>query len=150
MTDTEAWRRINIGRLLNNAVERFEGRVLSLLAERGQDWVRPSHISLTRNLDVAGTTATELARRAGMTKQAMAEIIGQCEALGVVERDPDPTDGRAKIVRFTERGLAWLEAFRGATSQAEAEMRRELGAEATVALHKALALYAGQRSSLKV
>src|SRR5437867_1256959 len=108
MTEADAWRRVNIGRLLHNAIGRFEARVLAVMCERGQDGLRASHINLTRNLDITGTTAVELARRAGMTKQAMAEIICECERLGFVEREPDPNDGRAKIVRFTERGLAWL------------------------------------------
>lgn len=140
-TDREAWRHHNVGRILNNALTRFEARVLEILAESGHDQVRSSHINLTRNLDMTGTITTELARRAGMTKQAMGEIVEQCEQLGLVERVRDKRDARAKIVRFTEAGLEWLEAFRIALMKAEQEMRDELGYLRTDAIVSALDTY---------
>lgn len=139
--DREAWRHHNMGRILNNARNRFEARVLEILTESGHDQVRSSHINLTRNLDMAGTITTELARRAGMTKQAMGEIVEQCEQLGLVERIRDKRDARAKIVRFTEAGLEWLEAFRIALAKAEQEMRDELGYLRTDGIASALDAY---------
>src|SRR5262249_29839575 len=61
---TDGWRHDNIGRLLNNAVRRFEDRVLELMAEAGYADARISHLNLTRNLDRDGTRLTELAARA--------------------------------------------------------------------------------------
>lgn len=139
--DQEAWRHHNIGRILHNALNRFEARVLEILAESGHDEVRSSHINLTRNLDMTGTITTELARRAGMTKQAMGEIVEQCEKLGLVERIRDKRDARAKIVRFTKAGLKWLEIFRIALTKAEQEMRDELGYLRTDAIASALNAY---------
>lgn len=136
-----SWRHSNIGRLLTNALNRFEHRVFEILAENGHEEVRYSHINLTRNLDVGGTITTELARRAGMTKQAMGEIVEQCEQLGLVERVRDKRDARAKIVRFTPDGLAWLKAFRIALTTAEQEMRDELGYLRTDAIAAALEAY---------
>ena len=52
-----------------------------------------------------GLRLTELAERTHTTKQALRYSINQLEAAGYVERVPDPTDGRAKIIRFTQRGL---------------------------------------------
>ena len=52
-----------------------------------------------------GLRLTELAERTHTTKQALLYSINQLEAAGYVERVPDPTDRRAKIIRFTERGL---------------------------------------------
>lgn len=139
--DDEAWRHSNIGRLLANALNRFERRVFEILAENGHEEVRYSYLNLTRNLDVAGTITTELARRAGMTKQAMGEIVEQCEQLGLVERVRDKRDARAKIVRFTPDGLQWLDAFRAALTTAEQEMRDELGYLRTDAIASALQSY---------
>lgn len=141
VTDDESWRHSNIGRLLTNALNRFERRVFEILAENGHEEVRYSHINLTRNLDVSGTITTELARRAGMTKQAMGEIVEQCERLGLVERVRDKRDARAKIVKFTADGLAWLNAFRAALARAEQEMRDELGFLRTDAIASALEIY---------
>jgi DNA-binding MarR family transcriptional regulator len=126
-SESDAWRHSNIGRLLNNAVRRFEGRVLELLGDAGHAPVRLSHINMTRNLDITGTRVTELARRAAMTKQAMSELVAQCEEAGLVTRLADPTDARAKIIVFTQIGLEWLSAFRKAIIAAEDEMRQELG-----------------------
>lgn len=126
-TPDEVWRHANIGRLLNNAVRRFEAHVLELMSERGHAETRIAHVSLTRNLDVDGTRLTELAKRASMSKQAMGELVVQCEGLGLVARTVDPCDRRARIVTFTPAGLLWLEAFRAAVDIAENEMRQELG-----------------------
>ncbi|WP_407123519.1 MarR family winged helix-turn-helix transcriptional regulator [Bradyrhizobium sp. STM 3561] len=140
-TSGTAWRHANVGRLLNNAVRRFEGRVLELMGERGHGETRIAHVSLTRNLDVEGTRLTELARRASMSKQAMGELVDQCAELGLVDRIADPTDRRARIVMFTPAGRKWLDAFRDAVDIAEQEMRAELGKAAMDAILKGLAAY---------
>ncbi|WP_424139849.1 MarR family winged helix-turn-helix transcriptional regulator [Roseomonas chloroacetimidivorans] len=127
--DLTNWRQYNIGRLLNQAVHRFESRILVLLEEQGFTGVRLAHINVTRNLDVEGTRATELASRASMTKQAMGELIEQCVGLGLVRREPDPADGRAKIIRFTASGLHFLDQFRLALLTAKEEMDESLGPE---------------------
>lgn len=136
-----AWRHANIGRLLNSAVRRFETRVLELMSEGGHTETRIAHVSLTRNLDVEGTRLTELARRASMSKQAMGELVDQCAELGLVGRIPDPSDGRARIVKFTRAGIIWLDAFRDAVDVAEREMRAELGKIAMDVILKGLAAY---------
>lgn len=116
-----------MGRVLHSALGRFEARVFAILAENGHHEARLKHLNLTRNLDLDGTRTTELARRAGVTKQAMGEIVEQCEQLGLIQRKVDKTDARAKIVQFTDLGLEWLEAFRVAIAKAEDEVREELG-----------------------
>ena len=63
-----------------------------------------------------------------MSKQAMGDLVDQCEAWGLVTREPDPRDARARLVRFTPTGLAWLQAFKDAVAQAEREFRAEVGA----------------------
>jgi DNA-binding MarR family transcriptional regulator len=143
-----SWRHDNIGRLLNNAVRRFEGRVLEMMGEAGYADTRIAHVNLTRNLDVEGTRLTELARRASMSKQAMGELVEQCEAMRLVARATDPSDGRARIITFTPIGLKWLEAFRAAVDVAEGEMRKELGAAKMGVLIKALAAYGANFATL--
>jgi DNA-binding MarR family transcriptional regulator len=144
-----AWRHANIGRLLNNAVRRFEARVLELMGESGHAETRIAHVSLTRNLDVEGTRLTELARRASMSKQAMGELVDQCTELGLVDRGADPSDRRARIVRFTPAGLIWLDAFRDAVDIAEREMRAELGRTTMDAILKGLAAYGARFDTLE-
>lgn len=142
------WRRNNIGRLLNMAVNRFEKRVLELMAEAGYGEFTLSQMSITRNLDVGGTRATEIAKRADITKQSAGELIGQLEEIGLIERTADPLDKRARIVHFTAAGLAWLECFEIAIKQAESEMRKELGASSFKLLKHGLAQFAENEDAL--
>jgi DNA-binding MarR family transcriptional regulator/biotin operon repressor len=77
-----------------------------------------------------------------MTKQAMANLVDQCEAWGLVTRAADPLDARARRVCFTPTGLAWLQAFRDAVAQAEAEFRAEVGNDVATVVAIGLEAYA--------
>ncbi|MGF6722051.1 DNA-binding MarR family transcriptional regulator [Paraburkholderia sp. GAS41] len=138
----DAWRSSNVARLLNDAVLRFETSVLEKMALAGHGECTLSHINVTRNLDIEGTRATELARRASMTKQSLGELVAQLEELGIVKREQDPTDGRAKVVLFTERGRNWLEHFHAVLEHTEREMEAELGSTLYKALKRGLLKYA--------
>lgn len=115
---------------------------MQLMREAGQSQTRRSHVNVTRHLDLEGTRITELARRAAMTNAAMTELIDQCEALALVERIPDPADGRARIVRFTSAGLIWLDSFGLAVARAQREMAEEVGKPAMAVLLEDIARYA--------
>lgn len=136
-----AWRRNNIGRRLNETARIFEHKIVENLKLRGHDELTVAHISLTRNLDEDGTRLTELARRASMTKQSMSELVDQVERTGLIEKRRDPTDGRAKLVCFTPKGLAWLEAFHQSLLVAETEMREEIGSAVVDLIVEVLAKY---------
>jgi len=146
----DAWRLGNAGRVLSNAVTRFESRVLELMVAAGHEDTRLSHVNLTRHLDLEGTRITELARRARMTNAAMTELIDQCERLGLVVREADPADKRARTVRFTDAGREWLKAFGQAVKKAEREMLKEIGPEAAAVLLEGLARYGGTVESIRV
>ncbi len=135
---SDGWRQSHLGRLLGESLRRFDARVLTLmahnidvplalsnLAARGQ--VSAAHIHITRHVALGGSRLTDLAEAAGMSKQAMGDLVTQCEAWGIVQRTPDPRDARARLVCFTEAGLLWLAAFEAAVLQAEAEFRQEVG-----------------------
>ena len=70
--------------------------------------IRASHTALMPHLDLEGTRLTTLAERLGVSKQAVGQLVSELEEMGVIKREPDPTDGRAKLVCFTERGLTGL------------------------------------------
>jgi DNA-binding MarR family transcriptional regulator len=74
------------------------------LAEHGYADIRPGHGCVFRFVRDDGMRLTELARLAGMTKQSVGEMVDDLARLGYVERVPDPLDGRAKLIRLTERG----------------------------------------------
>lgn len=150
----DGWRQTHLGRLLGHAMRRFDARVLQLMAHAvevplalshlaARDQVSAAHIHITRHLSLEGDRLTDLAQRAGMAKQSMADLVDQCAAWGLVTRGPDPRDARARLVRFTPTGLAWLQAFRDAVAQAEAEFRAEVGPEVATVVAIGLEAYAG-------
>ncbi len=142
-----------MGHWLQQASLRFDARVLSLmavnaemplalanLAARGS--LSASHIQITRHLPLEGARLTDLAKRAGISKQAMGKLVEQCEAWGLVARGDDLRDARARRVAFTPTGLAWLQVFRQAVGQAEDELRAAVGSEVATVMVLGLEAYA--------
>ncbi len=97
------------------------------LAERGHPDVRPPHGNVLQFLDDAGTRVSELADRAGMTKQSMGELVAHLERHGYVERVPDPRDRRAKLVRATPRGGEVYAIARQVVAELEEQWTERLG-----------------------
>jgi len=62
------------------------------------------HYPVFENIDPEGTRMTVLASRAGISHQAMGELVWELEQRGIVERAPDPSDRRARLVRLTDEG----------------------------------------------
>ena len=120
-------RETHIGRLLLRAHRAFSVRAAGLLQERGYHGVALRHIDLIPHIDVAGTRATVLAQRTGMTKQGMGKLVAELEEQGLVERVPDPTDRRAMLVRFTESGVQFLATAVGVVTALEQEYLDILG-----------------------
>ncbi|MEV0969947.1 MarR family winged helix-turn-helix transcriptional regulator [Microtetraspora glauca] len=75
------------------------------LARQGHPEVRPMHGFVMQAIGMRGTTAVELGRALGVSKQAAGKTVETLERLGYVERARDPHDTRRKIVRLTPRGL---------------------------------------------
>ena len=156
MTDVpqnDAWRQAHLGYLMGRALQRFDARVLALMAHnvevplalsnlavRGQ--VSAAHVHVTRHLALQGSRLTDLAASAGMTKQAMGKLVDQCEAWNLVTRTPDPRDARARRVAFTATGLIWLKAFQDAVAQTEAELKHAVGDQVATVIAIGLEAYA--------
>ena len=152
-TQDDRWRQSHLGRWLGHAMRRFDARVLQLMASNpgvplalanlaAREQISAAHIHITRHLALQGSRLTELAEAAGMTKQAMGKLVDQCEAWGLVTRMADPLDARARRVCFTDSGLAWLQAFRDAVQQAQAEFREAVGADVATVVALGLEAYA--------
>lgn len=148
----DRWRETHLGRLLGHSMRRFDARVLSLMAHNEQvplalsnlaarDQISAAHIHITRHLSLQGSRLTDLAQAAGMSKQAMGNLVDQCEAWGLVKREHDSRDARARMVVFTEDGLAWLAAFQIAVAQAEEEFRASVGIEIATVVALGLEAY---------
>jgi DNA-binding MarR family transcriptional regulator len=108
------------------------------LAERGHPEIRAGHGCVFRFVDERGCRLTELADRAGFTKQAVGEVVVDLEGLGYVERVPDPADGRAKIIRLTGRGQEGQQLARSIFAEIEGEWAERVGEERMATLREVL------------
>jgi DNA-binding MarR family transcriptional regulator len=149
----ESWRQSHLGHWLNLALQRFDARVLALMARNeevplalsnltARGALSASHVHITRHLALHGSRLTDLAQRAGMSKQAMGKLVDQCEAWGLVQRQADGRDARARKIIFTDVGLCWLRAFEQAVTQAENELRDAVGKEVATVITLGLEAYA--------
>ncbi len=119
----------NVGRLLLRASHAFNAELVALLQVGGYPDIRPVHSSVLAHIDFGGpgTRPTVLAQRAGITKQAMGELVADLEALGYVARRTDPTDRRARLVGLTLRGRRQLADALAAIESIEARYAELLG-----------------------
>jgi DNA-binding MarR family transcriptional regulator len=78
-----------------------------------------------------------------MSKQAMGDLVDQCEAWGLVVRQSDPIDRRARQIVFTPTGLLWLEAFHRAVTRAQSEFAQAVGPQVATVVMLGLEAYAG-------
>ncbi len=97
------------------------------LAERGYADLRPAHGTIGQHIADRGSRITELAQLAQLSKPTVVYLVNDLERLGHVERIPDPEDGRAKLVCFTERGARAQQAGREIVAQIERDWSELLG-----------------------
>ncbi|TDB96995.1 MarR family winged helix-turn-helix transcriptional regulator [Actinomadura sp. 7K534] len=98
------------------------------LAAQGHPDLRPTHGFVLQAVG-PGTTAVELGRSLGVTKQAAGKMVESLERMGYVERTADPADARRKIVRLTARGADCLDRSARIFERIRADWVRRLGAD---------------------
>jgi DNA-binding MarR family transcriptional regulator len=104
------------------------------LAALGFDDVRPAHGFAFVRLAPDGATGNELAEHLGVSKQAASQMVDYLERHGYVARQPDPRDGRGKIIVLTARGWACIRAVESILADIEGRLAGEVGAERMAAL----------------
>jgi DNA-binding MarR family transcriptional regulator len=116
-------------------------RTRSELKRAGSSDVRPAHNLVLAQVAAVGSGAriTDLADRAGVTKQAITLMVDPLQACGYVARVADPSDRRAKHVVLTERGAAAADASLRAAEEIERGWAERLGADRLAELKATLA-----------
>jgi DNA-binding MarR family transcriptional regulator len=100
--------RDDLGFLLASASGRWNELLEERFAAAGFPEVRPSYGSILVPLfEEDGLRPGEIARRARLSKQTMTTMLRLLERDGLVERRPDPADGRAARIHLTRRGRAF-------------------------------------------
>ena len=101
--------RRRIGQLLVQMTRLFRKELFARLSEEAAlADIRPSHLHVFANMVGGGKRLTELSDAASMSLSSMQELVDDLERRGIVERQPDPSDRRAKLIVLTNRGLAAL------------------------------------------
>ncbi|HVW47929.1 MAG TPA: MarR family winged helix-turn-helix transcriptional regulator [Solirubrobacterales bacterium] len=129
---------VTLPALMDLAVEAMYVDFRKLLEETPYTDVRPTHGCVFRFVHGDGMRLTELATRAGLTKQSVGEIVDDLTRLGYIERFPDPTDKRAKLIRLTTKGLDAQRLGFAAFETLEAEWAEAFGADRIAALRTLL------------
>jgi len=118
-----------IGALLRVPAQAIHRRIIRELNMAGFDGLRLPHIAVLQFPGPDGVSPGTLAERAGMSKQAMNQLLRSLEALGYIVRSDAPDEGRMRIVRYTKRGRAADARIHDILRDIEHEWSAELGSK---------------------
>lgn len=117
-----------IGALLRVPGQAIQRRIIKELNAAGFEELRVPHMPVLQFPGPDGVRPGVLAERAGMSKQAMNQLLRSLEGLGYLVRSDAPGQGRARIIRLTKRGRAVYAAMIDILRDIEREWSAELGA----------------------
>ena len=129
--------RINTIALLGRAYSRLGFQIVDGVVGAGFPQ-KPRHSAVFAQIRPEGSRLSDLARGANMTPQSMGEIVDELEELGYVERRPDPSDRRAKLVTLTALGRTCVAAGEQTIRGLESEIDAVIGADAHADLRRML------------
>jgi DNA-binding MarR family transcriptional regulator len=121
--------RLHIGQLLTQLTRLFQAELFARLVDAGLEDARVPHTHVTAYIKAEGSRLTELATQARMTLPAMSELVDDLERIGIVERRPDPSDGRAKLICLTDAGWQAMSTGRRVIAEMEADYAELVGAK---------------------
>jgi DNA-binding MarR family transcriptional regulator len=124
--------------LLTGAARVVADRLGDAVARAGIDDMRSSFGFVIRALSERDRTLTELSELLGVTKQAAIKVVDEMEDRGYVERQPDPTDRRAKVIRLTGKARRVRRTALRASSRLEAELVQDIGEKDLQAMRRVL------------
>lgn len=127
-----------IGALLRIPAQAIHRRIIRELNEAGFTELRLPHMAVMQYPGPDGVRPGVLAERASISKQAMNQLLGSLEEMGYLSRGVEGSEGRARIVRLTDRGRAVAVQIRKTAQEIEREWSAELGEEEFGELKRAL------------
>ncbi len=110
----------------------------------GFDDLSAAHIGLWRYPGLEGVRPSQLADRAGITKQSVNDLLGHLEEHGYLLRVPDSADGRARVIRLTSKGRRIEQTIYAEAGAAQLRIEEILGPRRFAQLHSSLELLSEQ------
>jgi DNA-binding MarR family transcriptional regulator len=128
---------MDVATLMFIAYRAMDERVIQAMRDAGFN-VTVAQARIAQRIAADGSRLTDLAEQAQVTKQTASLLVAALEHEGLVERVPDPADGRARLIRFTRKGLTASERAREVVMGVEQEWDDHLGPELSASLREAL------------
>lgn len=128
----------HVGWRLWQASRAWQGEFAEAMRAAGHDWFSEGRAGLLGHIARRGTRQAALIERAGISKQAVQQLLDGLETEGVIERAADPEDKRGKLVLYTEKGLSALADGDRIKLDIESRYRQRLGEGPFEALMAAL------------
>lgn len=128
----------HIGWDLSRAARAWKLRFTQAMVENGFAWYAEARGGLIQHIGHDGIAQSELAQRAGMTKQAIQQHLDDLVDDGILERVADSGDARRKLVHFTDRGFEALEVANGIKRRIESDYLQAIGRSDMQTLQAAL------------
>lgn len=125
--------------LLFKAARLLNERAIEAVRRRTKLPVRVAHTALFPHVELEGARLTDLASRLEVSKQAVGQLVDELVEMGLLERVPDPSDARAKLVRYSARGREGILEALATFGELERDLVKTVGAAEMKTLHAALA-----------
>ena len=125
--------------LLFKAARLLNEKAITRARARTHVPLRTVHTSVLPHVGFEGTRLTDLAAKLGVSKQAAGQLVDELVDFGYLERLPDPTDARAKLIRYSKKGKAGILEGLAILKELENELMEIVGAPAMKTMHEALA-----------
>ena len=128
----------HVGAMMRLAWQWVWKEIFSGVVAAGYDDVNPAHVALFRYPGLDRQRPSELADQLQITRQSVNDLLGHLDQHGYLTREPDPNDGRARVVRLTQKGRQLQKTIHGHARAAEQRIADTLGARRFTQLQRAL------------
>lgn len=134
----------NLRQLLLRASRIVNRHVVEGLLARGYSGLRSTHTTLLSNIDLAGSSVTEAAERAGITKQAMGRLASELAETGYIRIETDPVDARVRVLKLTEEGSKLMLDSLDVMAELESRYSNMIGDKRLTAILRGLSAFIAQ------
>lgn len=128
----------NLAQLFMRAFYWADESLQNLLSAKGWPSITRAQSLVFVNIGEGVTRPSEIAARIGVTRQAIHQTLNELIELGYLELEPDPSDKRAKVIRYTDKGARLGMDALAALKVVEEELSKRIGKPAIDAMRQAL------------